>query len=112
MCPAHKIMYRRDMARSQSAAELRRTVQALMDLHGETQGQLATALGITQGQISRKLNGKAVIALEDCDAIAHHYGITTAELLSGTAVAITRSQMARKPNGSAHPADPSASPQG
>jgi transcriptional regulator with XRE-family HTH domain len=101
------------MTKRNSAPELRRTIAALMGVHGETQEELATAIRLTQGQVSRKLAGQAVITLLDCDAIAVHYGIATAELLSGTTVAVTKSLEARDKGGrAASPADPSASPLG
>lgn len=87
------------MARSKSAATLRRTILALMALRNETQEQLGEALGLTQGQISRKLAGQAAITLCDCDAIAEHYVITVPELLSGPTVAISRHERKRTKGG-------------
>jgi transcriptional regulator with XRE-family HTH domain len=85
------------MARSRSAAELRkRTIPALMGAHGENQTALGNALGLTQGQISRKLSGQAALTLEDVDAVAEHYGITPAQLLSGRTVAVSRSLQAKE----------------
>ena len=95
------------MARSRSAAELRRTIPALMGVHGENQSDLGDAIGLTQGQISRKLAGQAEITLADCDAIADHYGITTAQLLGSKRTAVAKS-LAAKEKASGRGEDPAA----
>lgn len=97
-------MYVALMPKTRSAQTLRLTVPALMGVHLESQEDLGQAIGLTQGQISRKLAGKAVITLDDCDKIAEHYGISILELLSGTEIAVTKSLEAKaKESGPAIP---------
>ena len=72
--------------------ELRATVALLMRAAHDTQTTLATALRLTQGQISRKQAGRSEWTLPDCDRLAAHYGITVAELLSGPQAAFHAAQ--------------------
>lgn len=44
---------------------------------------LAAALGVRQGQVSRRQSGTAAWNLADCDALAAHYGIDPLDLLAG-----------------------------
>ncbi|MET7540033.1 acyltransferase [Streptomyces sp. NPDC005507] len=68
---------------------LRLTVSALMSRTGERQGDLATALGQAQAQVSRKQNGKQHWTLEDVDRLAAHYGLGVLDLLAGPTHAVT-----------------------
>ena len=56
---------------------------ALLHATGESQTELAVALGVSQAQVSRRQSGTAVWSLADCEAVAAHYGIDTLELLAG-----------------------------
>ncbi|MDI5969427.1 helix-turn-helix transcriptional regulator [Streptomyces sp. SL13] len=62
---------------------LRLTVGALMSRTGEKQRDLATAIGLTQTQISRKQSGQVSWSLADCDRLAAHWAISVPDLLSG-----------------------------
>ncbi|MFE1879374.1 helix-turn-helix domain-containing protein [Streptomyces diastatochromogenes] len=62
---------------------VRSTVAALLHATGESQTDLAAALGVSQAQVSRRQSGTAVWSLADCDAVAAHYGIDVLELLAG-----------------------------
>lgn len=62
---------------------VRATTAALMQITGESQADLATALGVSQTQISRRQSGSAAWSLNDCEALAAHYGIDVLELLAG-----------------------------
>ncbi|MET7843568.1 acyltransferase [Streptomyces sp. NPDC005356] len=68
---------------------LRLTVSALMSRTGERQGDLATALGQAQAQVSRKQSGKQHWTLEDVDRLAAHYGLGVLDLLAGPTHAVT-----------------------
>ncbi|BCM65205.1 MULTISPECIES: helix-turn-helix domain-containing protein [Streptomyces] len=67
------------------AGRVRATAAALMRLTGESQTDLAAALGVSQTQISRRQSGHAAWSLDDCEALAAHYGIDVLELLAGPA---------------------------
>lgn len=95
------------MARSRSAAELRKTIPALLGVYGQSQADLGEAMGLTQGQVSRKIAGGSPFTLADCDAIAEHFGITTAQLLSGKRTAVAKS-LAAKEKASGRGEDPAA----
>lgn len=56
---------------------------ALLHAAGESQAELAAALGVSQAQVSRRQSGTAAWSLADCDAVATHYGIDVLELLAG-----------------------------
>ncbi|WSM81151.1 helix-turn-helix domain-containing protein [Actinacidiphila glaucinigra] len=62
---------------------VRIAVAALMHATGESQARVAEALGVTQGQVSRRQSGTAAWSLDDCDALAAHYGIDVLDLLAG-----------------------------
>jgi transcriptional regulator with XRE-family HTH domain len=62
---------------------VRSAVAALLHATGESQTELAVALGVSQAQVSRRQSGTAVWSLADCEAVAAHYGIDTLELLAG-----------------------------
>ncbi|WP_405773709.1 helix-turn-helix domain-containing protein [Streptomyces sp. NBC_00859] len=69
---------------------LRVTVTALAHRTGEQQSALATALGLTQGQVSRRQSGKAAWTLTDCDRLAAHWGMPVLDLLAGPTHALTK----------------------
>ncbi|MFD4632466.1 helix-turn-helix domain-containing protein [Streptomyces sp. NPDC058284] len=66
-----------------SVERLRAAVAALMQITGDTQAGLASVLGVDQTQVSRRQSGAAAWGLDDCDAIAVHYGIDVLDLLAG-----------------------------
>ncbi|KOG31377.1 acyltransferase [Streptomyces resistomycificus] len=55
----------------------------LMHATGESQTDLATALGVSQAQVSRRQAGSAAWSLEDCEAVAAHFGIDVLDLMAG-----------------------------
>ena len=62
---------------------VRSAVAALLHASGESQTELAAALGVSQAQVSRRQSGTAAWSLMDCEAVAAHYGIDVLELLAG-----------------------------
>ncbi|MFJ4205356.1 helix-turn-helix domain-containing protein [Streptomyces sviceus] len=62
---------------------VRSAVAALLYATGESQTELACALGVSQAQVSRRQSGTAAWSLADCDAVAVHYGIDPLDLLAG-----------------------------
>ncbi|MFI5966397.1 helix-turn-helix domain-containing protein [Streptomyces asoensis] len=62
---------------------LRLTMAALMQATGESQRSVASALGLTQTQVSRRQSGSTSWTLRDVDALAGHYGVAALDLLSG-----------------------------
>ncbi len=62
---------------------MRSAVAALMHATGESQADLAVALGVSQAQVSRRQSGSAAWSLSDCDALATHFGIDVLDLLAG-----------------------------
>ncbi len=62
---------------------LQLTVAALMQATGDAQSELAAALGLQQTQISRRQAGRTAWTLDDCDALAGHFGIPVLDLLAG-----------------------------
>ncbi|MEU7134860.1 helix-turn-helix domain-containing protein [Streptomyces sp. NPDC046261] len=62
---------------------LRLTVAALMQATGESQRAIASVLGLTQTQISRRQTGAVSWTLDDVDALAAHYGVAALDLLAG-----------------------------
>ena len=67
---------------------LRSAVAALLHAAGESQTELAAALGVSQAQVSRRQSGTAAWSLADCDAVAAHYGIDVLDLLAGPTRAV------------------------
>ncbi|MFC8428257.1 helix-turn-helix domain-containing protein [Streptomyces sp. NPDC057253] len=62
---------------------MRSAIAALLHATGESQVDLAAALGVSQAQVSRRQSGAASWSLADCDVVAAHYGIDVLELLAG-----------------------------
>ncbi|WP_153542313.1 helix-turn-helix domain-containing protein [Streptomyces sp. RB17] len=62
---------------------VRSAVAALLHAAGESQTDLASVLGVSQTQVSRRQSGLAAWSLTDCDAVAGHYGIDVLDLLAG-----------------------------
>ncbi|MPY30594.1 helix-turn-helix transcriptional regulator [Streptomyces adustus] len=62
---------------------VRSAVAALLHAAGESQTELAAALGVSQAQVSRRQSGTAAWSLADCDAVAAYYGIDALDLLAG-----------------------------
>ncbi|NEA40525.1 helix-turn-helix domain-containing protein [Streptomyces sp. SID11385] len=62
---------------------LRAAVVAVMFQTGESQRDLATVLGISQGQVSRRQSGSAAWSLDQCDVLAAHWGVDALDLLAG-----------------------------
>ncbi|MFD0542354.1 helix-turn-helix domain-containing protein [Streptomyces mexicanus] len=85
---------------------VRSAVAALLHATGESQTDLAAALGVSQGQVSRRQSGAAAWSLADCDAVAGHYRIDVLALLAGPTRAVEslpadRRRAARRRAGSA-----------
>ncbi|AEW98538.1 helix-turn-helix domain-containing protein [Streptantibioticus cattleyicolor] len=66
-----------------SGERVRAAVAALMQITGESQADVAAALGLNQTQVSRRQAGTAAWSLADCDTLAAHYGIDVLDLLAG-----------------------------
>jgi transcriptional regulator with XRE-family HTH domain len=62
---------------------VRSAVAALLHATGESQTELAAALGVSQAQVSRRQSGTATWSLTDCETVAAHYGIDVLDLLAG-----------------------------
>ncbi|MFF0968742.1 helix-turn-helix domain-containing protein [Streptomyces sp. NPDC003703] len=69
--------------RMTSADRVRTAVAALLHATGESQTDLAAALGVSQAQVSRRQSGSTAWSLDDCDAVAGHFGIDALDLLAG-----------------------------
>ncbi|WP_405547690.1 helix-turn-helix domain-containing protein [Streptomyces phaeochromogenes] len=67
---------------------VRSAVAALLHAVGESQSDLAAALGVSQAQVSRRQSGTAAWSLADCEAVSAHYGITAYDLLAGPTRAV------------------------
>ncbi|MFD7425789.1 hypothetical protein ACFV6Z_01780 [Streptomyces sp. NPDC059818] len=78
---------------------LRVTVAAIAHRTGEQQSVLAGALGLTQGQVSRRQRGIASWTLTDCDRLAAHWGMSVLDLLAGPTHALTKLPADRIPTG-------------
>lgn len=52
-------------------------IGALMDEHGETQQELASAIGVTRTVVENWLNNRSKLSIESLIKIAEHYGETT-----------------------------------
>lgn len=62
---------------------LRLSVAALMQATGESQRVIASVLGLTQTQVSRRQSGVTSWSLRDVDVLAGHYEIVALDLLAG-----------------------------
>jgi transcriptional regulator with XRE-family HTH domain len=60
-----------------------RVVRFLMTDFGRTQANVATALGVSQPQVSQRLLGKTAWSIEDLDRLSAYFGVTVAELVGG-----------------------------
>ncbi|MFH8224531.1 helix-turn-helix domain-containing protein [Streptomyces sp. NPDC018057] len=69
--------------RMTSADRVRTAVAALLHATGGSQTDLAAALGVSQAQVSRRQSGSTAWSLDDCDAVAGHFGIDALDLLAG-----------------------------
>jgi transcriptional regulator with XRE-family HTH domain len=89
---------------------VRSAVAALLHATGESQTDLAGALGVSQAQVSRRQSGTAAWSLSDCDAVAAHYGIDVLDLLAGPTRAAESllPERRRGPGRHANPARPAA----
>lgn len=96
MNTSHPAPARRAAARSHAgptaplAERLRASVTCLMRATGQTQSDIALALGVDQTQVSRRQTGRAAWSLDDCDRLAAHFGIGVLDLLSGPERACAR----------------------
>ncbi|MEU5436041.1 helix-turn-helix transcriptional regulator [Streptomyces sp. NPDC020719] len=75
---------------------LRLTVAALMQVTGESQTDVAAALGLSQTQVSRRQSGATAWSLRDCDVLAEHYGIGALDVLAGPTRACEALPVARR----------------
>ncbi|MET8545768.1 acyltransferase [Kitasatospora sp. NPDC004799] len=80
---------------------LRLTVAAIRQRTGESQRELAAALGLTQDKVSRRQSGAQPWSLDEVDALAGHWGMGPLDLLSGPTHA---AQCLTWPPGTAAPA--------
>ncbi|MET7619088.1 helix-turn-helix transcriptional regulator [Streptomyces sp. NPDC005408] len=92
---------------------LQLTVAALMHATGDSQSELAEALGLTQTQVSRRQAGRTAWTLDDCDSLAAHFGVPVLDLLAGPTRACellppTRRRAARGTARAPRPRDASA----
>ncbi|NBE55685.1 XRE family transcriptional regulator [Streptomyces sp. YC537] len=78
------------------AERLRASVTGLMRATGQTQSDLALALGVDQTQVSRRQTGRAAWSLDDCDRLAAHFGIGVLDLLTGPERACARLPRTRR----------------
>ncbi|MFJ6141249.1 acyltransferase [Kitasatospora sp. NPDC092286] len=62
---------------------LRLTIAAIKQRTGESQRQLAAALGLTQDKVSRRQSGAQPWSLDEVDALASHWGMRPLDLLAG-----------------------------
>ena len=88
---------------------VRLAVAALLHAAGESQTDLAAALGVSQAQVSRRQSGSAAWSLTDCEAVAGHYGIDVLDLLAGPtqateALPVARRRVSGRQAGSQRPA--------
>jgi transcriptional regulator with XRE-family HTH domain len=75
------------VAQGMSNAELGARVREALRASGRTQTELATALGITQAAVTRRLTGHIAWKVTDLPPTAELLGLTVPELLSGSAAA-------------------------
>ncbi|WP_330302145.1 MULTISPECIES: helix-turn-helix transcriptional regulator [unclassified Streptomyces] len=91
------------------ADRVRSAVAALMHATGESQTDLAAALGVSQGQVSRRQSGAAAWSLDDCEAVAEHFGIDVLDLMAGpTRASESLPDLRRRALGRRGPGDGSA----
>ncbi|MFJ7250325.1 helix-turn-helix domain-containing protein [Kitasatospora sp. NPDC098652] len=62
---------------------LRLTVAAIRQRTGESQRELADAVGLTQDKVSRRQSGAQPWTLDEVDALAGHWGMGPLDLLAG-----------------------------
>jgi hypothetical protein len=79
-----------------SSENFRLTVVTLLSATGENQTVLANALGVSQGQVSRRLRGRAAWTLDDVDAVSSHFAIPVPELMCGPTHALKKLPQHRK----------------
>ncbi|MEV7123836.1 helix-turn-helix domain-containing protein [Kitasatospora griseola] len=88
---------------------LRLTIAAIRQRTGESQRELAAALGLTQDKVSRRQSGAQSWSLDEVDALAGHWGMRPLDLLAGPTHA---AQSLTWPPGTAapHPEQPLPAP--
>ncbi|WBP91296.1 helix-turn-helix domain-containing protein [Kitasatospora cathayae] len=62
---------------------LRLTVAAIRQRTGESQHELAAAVGLTQDKVSRRQSGTQPWSLDEVDTLARHWGMGPLDLLAG-----------------------------
>lgn len=82
---------------------VRSAVAALLHVSGESQIELAGALGVSQAQVSRRQSGAASWSLTDCEAVAAHYGIDVLDFFAGPTRATEALPAARRRDTGRHP---------
>ncbi|MGC0318166.1 acyltransferase [Kitasatospora acidiphila] len=82
---------------------LRLTVAALRQRTGESQRELAAAVGLTQDKVSRRQSGAQPWSLDEVDILAAHWGMAPLDLLAGPTHA---AQSLTWPPGTAAPTQP------
>ena len=61
---------------------VRRNIEAMMMLTGTTQKILGKGIGLSQGNVSRKLTAVASIDFDDLDRISKFFGVTVADIVT------------------------------
>nr|WSZ20108.1 XRE family transcriptional regulator [Streptomyces canus] len=69
--------------RESASPAARSAVAAPLCSTGESQMDLAAALGVSQAQVSRRQSGTAAWNLADCDPVAAHHGMAPLDLPAG-----------------------------
>lgn len=65
-------------------AKVAEEVRALKGRRNATQQQIADALGVSQGQVSKRLRGQIAFNTDEIAALAKFFGVHPAELLGGS----------------------------
>ena len=95
------------VGRQPAGATIATSIAVLAALHGEKQSDLAKALGMTDYQLSRRLNLKARWTPDELDAIAEHYRIPVGLLFTPADQLLERLLVAGyKPAIGVHPLGP------
>lgn len=67
---------------------LRLTIAAIRQCTGESQAQLAAAVGLSQDKVSRRQSGAQPWSLDEADLLARHWGMAPLDLLAGPTQAV------------------------
>lgn len=70
-----------DEPRESSTTIVTRNIEAMLLLTGKKQKDLAKAMRVNQGTVSRKLTGVTKWDLNDLDLAARYFGVTVADIV-------------------------------